>query len=181
MTAPVVAIDAYLAALRRTLRAAGLPPDDYLAEIEDHLLEVAAAAVRRGDDPHAACAAAIGRLGPPLTLAARFHSALEAPMTRYLLPLAIACGLAITWIDTRPTWDDTGITAGLLVLTSAAFGVIAPRMPWRWALAIGAWIPLAAIARHGDLKMLVVLAFPLAGAYAGSVLRRVTSRPVQPH
>lgn len=103
-----------------------------------------------------------------------------SPM-RIVLPVAIACGVCIASIDSRPGWDDTGITAGLLVLTSAAFGVVAPRGPWRWALAIGAWIPLAAIARHGDLKMLIVLAFPLAGAYAGSALRRATSRPVQPH
>ncbi len=102
-------------------------------------------------------------------------------MTRRLLPVAIAFGLAIAWIDARPNWDDAGITAGLLVLASAAFAVLAPRRPWRWALAIGIWIPLAAIARHGDLKMLIVLAFPLAGAYAGSALRRVTARPVQPH
>jgi hypothetical protein len=45
-----------------------------------------------------------------------------------------------------------------------------------WALAIGIWIPLFALLRThaaGSLAMFVVLAFPLAGAYAGMAVRRI--------
>jgi hypothetical protein len=56
--------------------------------------------------------------------------------------------------------------------------VVAPRRPWLWALAIGIWIPAETIMRQhslGSLMMLLVLAFPFGGAYAGVAVRRVLS------
>ena len=38
---------------------------------------------------------------------------------------AIALGLLIAWVDSAPTWDDTGITAGMIFLTAAVFGAYA--------------------------------------------------------
>jgi hypothetical protein len=29
-----------------------------------------------------------------------------------LLGIALLLGFLITWVDSRPTWDDAGITAG---------------------------------------------------------------------
>ena len=52
---------------------------------------------------------------------------------RRLIALSLAAlvvGLAIAWNDSRPTWDDTGITAGLLVMAAALFGVVDPRRWW---------------------------------------------------
>ena len=37
-----------------------------------------------------------------------------------LAAVALGIGFAIAWLDSRPTWDDTGITAVLLFVTSAA-------------------------------------------------------------
>jgi hypothetical protein len=54
-------------------------------------------------------------------------------------------------------------------------GLIAPMRPWRWALLVGIWIPLHTLVQTGSprsLIMLVVLAFPFAGAYAGTAIRR---------
>ena len=92
-------------------------------------------------------------------------------MTRILLPLAVACGLAIAWVDSRPTWDDTGVTAGALVLTAGLFGLLAGRRPWLVALCVGAWLPLFENARAS--VALAVLAFAFAGAYAGYAVRRL--------
>jgi hypothetical protein len=92
---------------------------------------------------------------------------------RLLLPLSAAGGIAVAWIDSRPHWDDTGVTVGLLVLLAAACGMRAPRRAWRWGLAVGIWIPLHAIVARGDFLMLIVLAFPLAGAWAGAAARRM--------
>jgi hypothetical protein len=49
--------------------------------------------------------------------------------------LAFCAGLAIAWIDTRPHWDDTGITVGVLLaipftLAGAYTGALIRR---RWA------------------------------------------------
>ncbi|HVZ49144.1 MAG TPA: hypothetical protein VG916_10195 [Gemmatimonadaceae bacterium] len=87
--------------------------------------------------------------------------------------MSAAAGVAVAWIDSRPRWDDTGVTVGLLVLLAATCGMLVPRHAWRWALAVGLWIPLHAIVTRGDFLMLVVLAFPFIGAYVGAAARRL--------
>jgi hypothetical protein len=89
-----------------------------------------------------------------------------------VLALAIVLGLLITWVDTRPGWDDTGITAGMLLLTAALFGALDPTRPWLWALAIGAWIPLVGVIQNHNFGSLLALAFALLGAYGGALLRK---------
>ncbi|MFZ0631542.1 MAG: hypothetical protein WA399_08855 [Acidobacteriaceae bacterium] len=102
-----------------------------------------------------------------------------------LLLLALAVGLAIAWVDARPHWDDSGITAGMLLLSAAVLGLIGPRRPWLWALAIGLWVPLHLIVQKPSIGNVlggfVILAFPMAGAYAGMAVRRLLARSSQPH
>jgi hypothetical protein len=93
-----------------------------------------------------------------------------------LLVAASAVGLAIAYVDSRPSWDDAGISAFSMLIAAGLFGLIAPRRPWLWALAVGIWIPLYAIARAaspGSFAMLIVLVFPFAGAYIGMGVRRL--------
>jgi hypothetical protein len=100
-----------------------------------------------------------------------------------LLVAAAAMGLAIAWMDSRPHWNDSGISAGCLLLSAGMMGLLGPRRPWLWALAIGIWIPLNLIVGHiaartvtpGTFSYLIILAFPLAGAYAGMGLRKAFS------
>jgi hypothetical protein len=97
-------------------------------------------------------------------------------MNRLLFFGAVALGLAIAYLDSRPTWDDTGITAFALLVSAGLLAIIAPKRPWMWVLAVGIWIPAHAILRRhslGSLGMLAVLAFPFAGAYAGMAARRM--------
>ena len=89
-----------------------------------------------------------------------------------ILILSVVCGLFIAWIDNRPGWDDTGITAGMIVLVAALFGFLKPQNPWVWALTVSGWIPLYAIVRTGDFKMLLVLLFGFAGSYLGSAVKK---------
>jgi hypothetical protein len=93
-----------------------------------------------------------------------------------LLLIAISIGVGIAWVDSRPHWDDTGITAASLLLSAGALGMIEPRRPWRWGLAIGAWIPLHWMAGTRTASVMagacVVLAIPLVGAWAGAAIRR---------
>ncbi len=89
------------------------------------------------------------------------------------LTCALALGALIGYIDSRPTWDDAGVTAGALVVSGVLLGATARRRPWLIALAVGAWIPAYAILHGQNYGSLLVLAFAFAGAYAGTAIRRV--------
>ena len=97
-------------------------------------------------------------------------------MQGILLTVALGLGLWITWFDSRPNWDDTGITAAAILIVCGLLGAWSPRRPWLWALAVGLWIPLWGIARHHNWGALLALAIAFGGAYAGMALRRLSSR-----
>ena len=89
-------------------------------------------------------------------------------MRTWLLAIvAAALGLGIAVVDSRPTWDDTGITAGVVLITAFIVSALAGRRPWLWALLVGVWVPAITIANGGDPTALLALAFAVAGAYAG--------------
>jgi len=94
----------------------------------------------------------------------------------FLLILSLFTGFMIAWIDSRPGWDDTGITAGIIVMLSALFGYIHPAKPWIWALTVGSWIPIYAIFQNGNFLMLLVTLFGFAGAYLGAAVKN--NKPV---
>jgi hypothetical protein len=90
--------------------------------------------------------------------------------------VALALGLGIALIDASPGWDDTGVSAAALFAVCALLGGVGPRQPWMWAMAVGLWIPMLAVALHpsapnyGSVLALVVA---VVGAYAGAGVRRV--------
>src|SRR5579872_5778671 len=71
-----------------------------------------------------------------------------------VLTLALVLGLSIGWMDSRPHWDDTGITAGSLLLSAGLVGFLASRRPWLLGLAVGLWVPLTVIAKHPGIASL---------------------------
>jgi len=87
-----------------------------------------------------------------------------------LLVLAVLAGLAIAWLDSRQGWDDTGVTAGLILLTCGGFAALRPARPWLWAVAVGGWIPLLEIASSGNYGSLLALAVSFLGAYSGALV-----------
>ena len=89
-----------------------------------------------------------------------------------LLVVAIGAGALITYVDTRPTWDDTGITAVVLLVFSGLLGFLGPSRPWLWALVVGSGIPLLSIVHTHSYSSLLVLAITFAGSYAGAAIRR---------
>jgi hypothetical protein len=89
--------------------------------------------------------------------------------TLALIFAALVLGLAIAWMDTRPTWDDTGVTAGVVVAGSALATMVGLRLWWAAACVAG---PLALVlAVHGSLAAVVVALLGLGGAALGSVVR----------
>jgi hypothetical protein len=94
-----------------------------------------------------------------------------------VLLLAIVLGLLIAWVDSRPSWDDSGITAGMVFLTAAFFGTFRPARAPLWALAVGIWIPLFGIILHQNFGSLLALAVAFFGAFAGALARRFLAPP----
>jgi hypothetical protein len=106
---------------------------------------------------------------------------------------AVTLGMFIAAFDVVAPFGDDSAKATLLLLLvgSGQFGFLEPLHPWRWALAVGAWLPLGHLALHafgfndtinpntyGTILLLVPvsLAACLVGAYAGAFLCRGFSR-----
>ena len=92
-------------------------------------------------------------------------------MTKLLLGVALALGGSIAYLDSRPGWDDTGVTALTIFVGCALLGAAGPRYPWLWALAVGPWIPTLGITRESNYGTLLALPVAFAGAYAGMAFR----------
>ena len=92
-------------------------------------------------------------------------------MQNLLLGIAALAGLFSLYVDSRPTWDDTGILVGGLLLISGLLTLLGHRRPWLIALAVGIWIPIHDIYLSHDFKMLIVLIIPFVGAYMGWLIQ----------
>jgi hypothetical protein len=93
-------------------------------------------------------------------------------MQKVLLALALGFGLLVAYVDSRPSWDDTGVTAMAILVSCGLLGVVSPNRPWLWALAVGLWIPAFAIVLTRNYGSLLALLFAFTGAYAGMALRK---------
>jgi hypothetical protein len=88
------------------------------------------------------------------------------------LILAVMLGLIIGWVDSRPTWDDTGVTAAAIFLVTASLGAAIPSRAWVWALAVGGCILILNIALNGNYGAILALIVAFIGAYAGAAVRK---------
>lgn len=95
--------------------------------------------------------------------------------------LAALCGAGTGWADVAV--NDLLFTALLVVASCMLLGILRPRWPWRWVLTVGFFVPLTEFAAYEVLTVKPTRAqiygsflvfFPgIAGAFGGSVLRRV--------
>ena len=161
----------YLCSLRRHLWRWGLAERVTLAEVESHLREAVERGEAQGLSRSEAECRALARFGGAGEVAAAFVKERLTLMQKVLLSAAVLSGLFAAWVDSRPNWDDTGLLAFGLVAAAGLLTLLGYRRPWLLALAVGVWIPLHDIALSHDWAMLLVLLFPLAGAYAGWILR----------
>lgn len=86
---------------------------------------------------------------------------------------AVGIGLAIGYVDSRPTWDDTAITVSLILLTSAVIAGFSGRRPWLWALLIRGWVPIFEAWGSGGPASLIAPLVAAVGAGLCYVLVRV--------
>lgn len=90
-----------------------------------------------------------------------------------LFLISVGAGVLLALMDSRPGWDDAGITAAAVFAATVALGAAGPERPWLWAAGVGIWIPLAGILVGGNYGSLMALAVAFAGAYAGYALNRI--------
>ncbi len=97
---------------------------------------------------------------------------------KQLIVLAAALGVGFFLLSYDQRTDDTGVEVALLVATSMAFTVAAPRIPIAIALAIG--LPIAGYSLwHGNGAALAALGFSGIGAAIGYAMRRVSFTPAR--
>lgn len=180
-------IQAYLRALQNDLHQRGITDPNIVAEIESHLLEAIDAGQARGLSLDEAQRQALERFGSVKLIGSTFEKARMAPLQKLLLAIAILAGVLIAYVDSRPTWDDTGITAGSMFLTSSLLTLLGYRRPWLAALAVGVWTPLYEIYVSRNFSFPGIFLFPLliflicgVGAYAGWAIQRMAQKTLHP-
>lgn len=90
-----------------------------------------------------------------------------------LLFAALIMGWVILWM--RPTWEDTGLTAGMIFLSTLALGIINPKYPWLWALAVGSWLPLVGLLVTHNSESIMALFIAIIGSFSGALGRKFVS------
>src|SRR5215211_9475891 len=90
----------------------------------------------------------------------------------FLVLVALMLGMLIFIVDSSPGWDDTGVSAAMVLLASGLIGAIHPAR----ALAVGLWVPLMSLALDPagfHLASVLALVFATVGAYAGALVGRL--------
>jgi hypothetical protein len=164
-------IESYLRALKRQLWLRGVFDPEALTEAESHLLEAVEAGIRHGLNEDESERQALERFGSVKVVSLAFEKERNNLMQNLLLGIAVLAGLFSAYVDSRPTWDDTGILVAGLLLVSGLLTLLGYRRPWLIALAVGIWIPVYEIFTTHDFMMLVILLIPLIGAYGGWLVR----------
>ncbi|MGH7682617.1 MAG: permease prefix domain 1-containing protein [Candidatus Eiseniibacteriota bacterium] len=170
-------IERYLSDLAREVRRRGVHDRRLLEEVREHLADAVAAGRDGGLSEEEAIAAALDRFGPAIALAEQHARDRNRGLDLGVLIAGAVMGLTIAYIDSRPNWDDTGVTAFALLASAGLLGFIAPRRPWLWGTAVGIWTMGAAVAGaphsgFAAMAFILILAFPLLGAYGGAMARR---------
>jgi hypothetical protein len=88
---------------------------------------------------------------------------------RFAVAAALTLGLAVGWVDSRPAWDDTGVTAFALLAGAGLLSFAAPRRAWLIAPVVGLPTPLLELDNHGALA---AVAFAAVGALGGWAIAR---------
>lgn len=162
---------AYLHRLELELWIRGIFNPEKMAEVESHLLEAVERGLRQGLSQEDAEQQALQRFGSIKTISSAFANERITPMQIISLVIATLSGLFFAYVDSRPTWDDTGILAGAILLACGLIALIGYQRPWLLALAVGIWIPLYGIFVAHNSGSIIALIFAFAGAYTGWAIR----------
>lgn len=164
-------IHAYLKSLEKEMKLKGIFRAEMLEEIEVHLLDSFEANLLRGMKQTEAEKEALRRFGSIETILLSFEKEGLTTMQKVLIGVAAVMGIFSLYVETRPTWDDTGILVFGILLICGLLSLIGYQRPWLLALAVGAWIPLYRIIVSHSYASIIALVIAFIGAYAGWLIR----------
>ena|ERR1035437_1216683 len=90
-----------------------------------------------------------------------------------MLVIAIGLGMVINFIDSRPNWDDAGVTIAMILVTTACLGFVMPKRAWVWAISVGIWIPIWNIALFNKYSSSISIVIAFVGAYIGVLIYKL--------
>ncbi len=103
------------------------------------------------------------------------QGAMTVPTKHSLIAPAIGLlvGLGIGYVDSRPTWDDAGITAGALFLAAAVLAAARPKLFWLTGLAVGLPVLAMNALLHSNYGSAIAVGFSLVGSAVGHVAGKI--------
>lgn len=90
-----------------------------------------------------------------------------------VLILVVIAGFTLAKIDTSKNWNDTGVTVGLILISSFTFGAILPRFAWLWAIILSGLIFCFNVIEAHNYGAAGAILFAFAGAYSGVLFRKL--------
>jgi hypothetical protein len=84
--------------------------------------------------------------------------------------IGLVVGLGIGYVDSRPNWDDTGITAGAVFLVAAVLAAARPSVSWLTGLSVGLPVLAMNALLHSNYGSAIAVVISLAGSGVGYVV-----------
>jgi hypothetical protein len=90
--------------------------------------------------------------------------------------LSLAAGCAIGFVDSRPTWDDTGVTVGAVFLASLFISAARPGSAWLTGLLVGTPVLAFNAALHAGFASAIAVVIGLVGAGVGYLIGKAAGQ-----
>lgn len=87
--------------------------------------------------------------------------------------IGLAVGLVLGYVDSRPTWDDTGITAVAVFSAAAVLVMVRPKLFWLTGVAVGLPILVMNAVLNANYGSALAVVIGLAGAAVGYQVRKL--------
>lgn len=89
--------------------------------------------------------------------------------------IGFLAGLGIGYMDSRPTWDDTGVTVGAVALAAAVLGAAEPRLFWLAGVAVGMPVLGMSVYAGAGYAAAVAVLVAVVAAGGGAALRTLVA------
>lgn len=92
----------------------------------------------------------------------------------YIAPaVGLVVGLLLGYVDSRPTWDDTGVTAVAVFCGAALIVSVRPALFWLTGLAVGLPILVMNVVLNANYGSTMAVVIGLIGSVAGYQLHKL--------
>jgi len=100
-------------------------------------------------------------------------------MRRDLLALGFCAfaGACVGWLDSRPHWDDTGVTVVVLLLLGIVGAALAPRSAWLVPLLLSIWLPVFEMGSRNTGSLFALVPASLGALIGWSIGRTRVALP----